>query len=172
AHAHVGGVAVFAGSPPPIEAVRAHVLARLPRVPRYRTTLVDPPLRLGRPRWAPDPSFRVEYHVRHTALPTPGDEAELRIAAGRIFSQRLDRTKPLWELWVVEGLHAEHFAVVTKSHAALVDGIVSMDLMTALLDPDPDVAVPPAAPTTWTAPPLPSRAQLVAAAATDAGRRA
>jgi diacylglycerol O-acyltransferase len=172
AHTHVGGVAIFEGPPPPIEALREHVLCRLARVPRYRTTLVGAPFGIGRPRWVVDPSFTIEYHVRHTALPSPGDVGELRTAAARIFSERLDRTKPLWELWVIEGMDDDRFALVSKSHQALVDGVVAVDLMTALLDsePDPEPATD-AARGQWLAPPLPSTAQLVAASAGDIGRQ-
>lgn len=172
AHMHVGGVAVFDGPPPPIDALREHVLRRLVRIPRYRTVLVDPPLGIGRPRWAIDPTFSIEYHVRHTALPSPGNLAELRTAAGRIFSQRLDRTKPLWELWVIEGLWAGGFALVTKSHQSLVDGVVAMDLMTALLDADPEPPVDREEQRRWPALPAPTTAQLLAASATSAARHA
>ncbi|WP_320671460.1 wax ester/triacylglycerol synthase family O-acyltransferase [Patulibacter defluvii] len=170
AHMHVGGIAIFRGELPPIDALREHVRRRLQRVPRYRTKLVTPPLGLGRPRWAIDPSFNLEYHVRHTALPCPGGEEELRTAAARLFSQRLDRTKPLWELWIVEGLDADRFAVVTKSHQALVDGVVAVDLMTTLLDAEPEPA--PSEPHAgWLAPPLPTPAQMMVASVADAGRQ-
>jgi diacylglycerol O-acyltransferase len=169
-HMHVGGVAVFSGPPPPIDALREHVLRRLERIPRYRTVLVSPPLGLGRPRWAIDPTFSIEYHVRHTALPAPGNLVELRTAAARIFSQRLDRTKPLWELWVIEGLWDGGFALVTKSHQALVDGVVAMDLMTALLDAEPDPPGDHEAQRRWPALPAPTTAQLLAASASDAMR--
>lgn len=172
AHMHVGGVAVFDGPPPPIDALREHVLRRLVRIPRYRTVLIDPPLRLGRPRWAIDPTFNIEYHVRHTALPSPGNLAELRTAAGRIFSQRLDRTKPLWELWVIEGLRDGGFALVTKSHQSLVDGVVAMDLMTALLDADPEPPLDREHQRRWPALPAPTTAQLLAASASSAARQA
>jgi len=172
AHMHVGGIAVFRGAAPPIDEIRAHVLRRLARVPRYRMRLVHPPYGLGRPAWATDPSFNLEYHVRHVGLPAPGGEEELRAAAARIFSQRLDRTKPLWELWVLEGVGRDRFAIVTKSHHALVDGVVAVDLMTALLDPegqDGDAAEAPVAP--LPAPPLPSDAQLLLATAKAGGRQ-
>lgn len=175
AHMHVGGIALLEGRPPSIGDLRAHVLRRLQRVPRYRTTVVPPPLGIGRPHWAVDPNFNIDYHVRHVALPSPGDEDELLTAAARLYSQRLDRRRPLWELWVVEGLEGGRFAVVTKSHQALVDGIVSADLMTALMDPEPSPADPPPDPPStgrWLAPPLPSSAQLVASAVRDAGRLA
>ncbi len=170
AHMHVGGIAVFAGRAPRIEELREHVRERLHAIPRYRARIVVPPLPLGRPCWAVDPSFNLEYHVRHVALPVPGGEGELLAAAARCFSQRLDRTKPLWELWLVEAVDARSFAVVTKSHHALVDGIHAVDLMTALLDaeraPDPERVVD-----SWLAPPLPSTAQLVASSIGSAGRR-
>lgn len=170
AHMHVGGVAIFAGPAPPIDALREHVLRRLARIPRYRTVLVPPPLGIGRPRWAIDPTFNIEYHVRHSALPAPGNLVELRTAAARIFSQRLDRTKPLWELWVIEGLWDGGFALVTKSHQALVDGVVAMDLMTALLDAEPDPPLDHEQQRRWPALPRPTTAQLLAASATAASR--
>ncbi len=169
---HVGSVAVLEGPAPPIAELREHVLRRLARIPRYRTVLVDPPLGIGRPRWAVDPTFSIDYHVRHTALPAPGDIGELRHAAARVFSQRLDRTKPLWELWVVEGLWDGGFALVTKSHQALVDGVVAMDLMTALLDPDPEPVADDEDQRRWPAMPPPTTAQLLAATATAALRDA
>jgi WS/DGAT/MGAT family acyltransferase len=172
AHMHVGGVSVFTGPPPPIAQIRAHVLRRLERVPRYRTILVKPPLGLGRPHWAVDPNFSIDYHVRHAALPRPGDEHELRTATARLFSQRLDRRRPLWELWIVEGLAQDRFAVVAKSHQALVDGVVALDLMTALLDADPDTPPEDDDRGRWLAPPLPSTAQLVASGVADAARAA
>src|ERR671938_5202 len=89
-----------------------------------------PPLETGRPVWIDDPSFNLEYHVRHTALPSPGSEAQLRALAARIHSQRLDRAKPLWELWLVQGLEGGRFALITKTHHALVDGVAGVDLAT------------------------------------------
>jgi WS/DGAT/MGAT family acyltransferase len=172
AHMHVGGVSILEGPAPSIDELRAHVLHRLERVPRYRTTVVEPPLGIGLPHWAVDPRFNIDYHVRHVALPRPGDERELRTAAARLFSQRLDRTRPLWELWVIEGLQEGRFAVVTKSHQALVDGIVAVDLLTALLDTEPDPPEVPreAPPGRWLAPPLPTSAQLVVATLRDGAR--
>ncbi|MDO9409150.1 wax ester/triacylglycerol synthase family O-acyltransferase [Patulibacter sp.] len=172
AHMHVGGVSLFDGPAPSITDLRTHVLERLERVPRYRTTVVPPPLGIGRPHWAVDPNFTIEFHVRHAALPCPGDERELRTAAARLFSQRLDRRRPLWELWMIEGLEDGRFAIVTKSHQALVDGIGAVDLMTALLDAgsEPEPVAPSRRAGIWLAPPLPTSAQLVASAARDAAR--
>ena len=102
-HMHVGAVTIFEG-PAPARGLRAHIRARLHLVPRYRQRLAFPPLETGRPLWVDDPTFHLDYHVRHTALPAPGAEAQLRAMAARIVSQQLDRSKPLWEMWLVEGL--------------------------------------------------------------------
>ena len=104
-HMHIGGLAIFEGEPPGLDEFLAHIESRLHLVPRYRQKLAVPPLETGRPLWVDDPSFNLAYHVRHTALPEPGDEEALLALAARVFSQRLDRSKPLWELWLVEGLN-------------------------------------------------------------------
>ena len=104
AHMHVAGCSVFAGSPPAYDELVEAIESRLHLVPRYRQRLAFVPLNQGRPVWVDDPHFKVRYHVRHTALPRPGGEAELKRLAGRVFSQALDRSRPLWELWLVEGL--------------------------------------------------------------------
>src|SRR5207248_176534 len=109
-HMHIGGLALFEGEPPAHAELLEHIRGRLHLVPRYRQRIAPAPLGLGRQRWIDDPRFNLEYHVRHTALASPGDEATLRRLVGRIFSQRLDRTKPLWELWLVEGLADGGFA--------------------------------------------------------------
>ncbi|HEY8638260.1 MAG TPA: wax ester/triacylglycerol synthase domain-containing protein, partial [Solirubrobacteraceae bacterium] len=113
-HMHIGAVVLLEGPPPEIEDFREHIRSRLPLVPRYRQKLATPPLNLGRPRWIDDPRFNLDYHVRHTALPQPGDEAALRRLVARVFAQRLDRTKPLWEMWVVEGLADGRWALLSK----------------------------------------------------------
>src|SRR5438132_9056290 len=104
AHMHVGGVAIFEGPPPPYRDFLNLVEARLEQVPRYRQRVMFVPLKQGRPVWVDETQFDLEYHLRHTALPAPGGEAELKKLAGRLFSQALDRDKPLWEMWLVEGL--------------------------------------------------------------------
>ena len=101
-HMHIGGLALFEGEAPGLEEFLAHISSRLHLVPRYRQKLAVPPLETGRPLWVDDPTFNLAYHVRHTALPEPGDESALLAMAARVFSQRLDRSKPLWELWLVE----------------------------------------------------------------------
>jgi len=162
AHMHVAGCSVFAGSAPPYDDLVAAIESRLHLVPRYRQRLAFVPLGQGRPVWVDDPHFNLRYHVRHTALPRPGGEAELKRLAGRVFSQALDRSRPLWELWLVEGLAGGRFAVLSKTHHALVDGISGVDIATVLFDTSPD-PLPVAAPDQeWDARPLPSRAQLLA----------
>jgi WS/DGAT/MGAT family acyltransferase len=134
AHMHVGAVLIFEGPAPAFDAFADHIRGRLHLVPRYRQKLAFPPLETGRPLWVDDPNFNLEYHVRHTALPPPGSEEQLRALAARIHSQALDRSKPLWETWLVQGLEGGRFALISKNHHALVDGISGVDLMTVLFD--------------------------------------
>jgi len=138
AHMHIGGLGVFVGPAPTGQEFRTHIASRLPLVPRYRQKLVKMPLGTGRPVWVEDASFRIGYHVRHTALPAPGGDEQLLTLVSRIVSQRLDRTKPLWEMWLVEGLADDRFALITKTHHAMIDGVGGIDLMTALFDLSPD----------------------------------
>ena len=136
-HMHVGAVLIFEGPPPAYEDFVNQVRGRLHLVPRYRQKLAVPPLETGRPLWVDDPNFNLEYHVRHTALPAPGSEEQLRALAARIHSQQLDRSKPLWETWLVQGLEDDRFALISKTHHALVDGIAGVDLATVLFDLEP-----------------------------------
>ena len=136
-HMHVGAVLVFEGPPPSYEDFCNQVRGRLHLVPRYRQKLAVPPLETGRPLWVDDANFNLEYHIRHTALPAPGSEDQLRALAARIHSQQLDRSKPLWETWLVQGLDGNRFALISKTHHALVDGISGVDLITVLFDPTP-----------------------------------
>ena len=106
-------------------------------MPRFRQKLVVPPLEAGRPLWADDVNFNLTYHIRHTALPEPGGEAQLKRLAGRVFSQQLDRSKPLWELWLAQGLERDRFAILTKTHHAMVDGVSGVDIGTVLFDLEP-----------------------------------
>lgn len=166
AHMHVGAVAVFEGRPPSYADVVGLVESRLDRVPRYRQRLMFPPLQLGRPVWIDDSDLRLEYHIRHTALPPPGDEEQLKRLAGRLFAQRLDRDKPLWELWFIEGMGENRFAVVSKTHHCMIDGISGIDLASVLMDlePHPLGARPPHS---WTPRPAPSPAALAKASFLD-----
>ena len=159
-HMHIGAVMTFEGPPPSHEDLRAHIESRLHLVPRYRQKLIYPRLEMGRPLWVDDPRFNLEYHVRHTALPSPGSEEQLRLLTGRLFSQRLDRSKPLWELWLVQGLEDNRFALVNKTHHCLVDGVSGVDITTVLFDTSPTPT--PVGAESWTARPEPSDATLVA----------
>ena len=162
-HMHVGGITIFEGPPPAYRDFLDHIRGRLHLVPRYRQRLAIPPLETGRPVWADDPNFNLEYHVRHSALPEPGSEEQLLLLAARIFSQRLDRSKPLWETWFVEGLENNRFAMISKTHHALIDGIAGVDLLTVLFDLSPvpqEVEAPGAE---WEPAPDPSTTDLVAA---------
>ena len=168
AHMHIGGLGVFAGPAPTGEQFRDHIASRLPLVPRYRQKLVEMPFGTGRPVWAEDAGFRVGYHVRHTALPTPGGQEQLLTLASRIVSQRLDRTKPLWEMWLVEGLSENRFAVIAKTHHAMIDGVGGVDLLTALFDLSPDTAAVQITP--WSAQPTPGAVGLLTRGAQGAVR--
>src|ERR1700760_309712 len=122
-HMHVGAILIFEGPPPRYVDLVEHVRGRLHLVPRFRQKLVVPPLEAGPPLWADDVNFNLSYHIRHTALPEPGGEAQLKRLTGRVFSQQLDRSKPLWELWLVQGLERDRFAILTKTHHAMVGGL-------------------------------------------------
>ena len=161
-HMHIGGVLIFEGPPPSYEDFLNHIRSRLHLVPRYRHKLAVPPLETGRPIWIDDPSFNLEYHVRHTALPQPGSEEQLRALAARTHSQRLDRAKPLWELWLVQGLEQNRFALISKTHHALVDGVSGVDLMTVLFDLSPVPQVAPHEGEPWAAQPEPGAVALAA----------
>ncbi len=162
AHMHVAGCMVLDGDPPGYDELVTHVVGRLHLVPRYRQRLAFVPLNQGRPVWVDDPHFHVHYHVRHTALPSPGGDDQLKRLAGRVFSQALDRSRPLWELWLVEGLAADRFALLSKTHHALVDGISGVDIVTVLFDTSPDPVPVAPADREWIPRPLPSSAQLLA----------
>jgi WS/DGAT/MGAT family acyltransferase len=161
-HMHIGSVLILEGPVPAYRELVATVSGKLPVLPRYRQVVRFVPLHLGRPVWADDPHFNVEYHVRHTALPAPGGDVELRRLVGRVMSQQLDRTKPLWELWMVEGLDDGRWALLSKTHHCMVDGVSGTELLTVLLDVSPDAV--PAAPDTWRPTASPSSMRL----ATDA----
>src|SRR3954468_22800042 len=160
-HMHIGGVVILEGPPPPFVELREHVRSRLPLVPRYRQKLAAPPFGLGRQLWVDDPAFNLDYHLRHTALPRPGGDDALRRLVGRLFAQRLDRTKPLWELWYVEGLTGGRTALISKTHHALWDGISGVDLATVLFDLDAEPR-PLEAGDGWQPRPEPTGAELAA----------
>lgn len=161
-HAHIGWVMIGEGPPPNYADLLAHVKSRLHLVPRHRQKLAYPPLPLARPLWVDDPRFNLDYHVRHTALPAPGSEAKLRALTGRIFSQGLDHSKPLWELWLVQGLEQHRFALIHKAHTALADGVSGAGIISVLFDPTPEPRRldPERA---WIPQPEPSPSELLAA---------
>jgi diacylglycerol O-acyltransferase len=162
-HMHIGAVLVFDGPPPKFDDYLDHVRGRLHLVPRYRHRLATPPLETGRPLWVDDPSFNLEYHVRHAALPAPGTEGQLFQLASRISSQQLDRTKPLWESWLVEGLEDDRFALIFKTHHSLVDGVSGVDIASVLLDVSPTPEPPSSQLEPWKPKPEPSPAEMILA---------
>jgi diacylglycerol O-acyltransferase len=166
-HMHVGAVMIFEGPPPRYVDLVEHIRGRLNLVPRFRQKLVVPPLEAGRPLWADDVNFNLSYHIRHTALPEPGGEAQLKRLAGRVFSQQLDRSKPLWEMWLVQGLERDRFAILTKTHHAMVDGISGVDIGTVLFDLEP-VPTPQPVEDEWVPQKQPGTAELVGRGLGDA----
>jgi diacylglycerol O-acyltransferase len=145
-HMHIASVGIFEGPEPPFQDIVAMIEGKLPLVPRYRQIVRTVPLELGRAVWVDDPHFNIDYHLRHTALPSPGGEAELRKLVGRVMSQQLDRSKPLWEIWVVEGLEDGRWAMVSKVHHAMVDGISGTDLLAVTMDITPTTPTPRSCP--------------------------
>lgn len=140
-HMHIGSVALFEGPLPPHDQLREMLVAKLPLVPRYRQVVRSVPFGVGRQVWVEDPHFNLDYHLRRTGLPAPGDEHRLHALVGRIMSQQLDRTKPLWEMWAVEGLELAGvdagWALISKTHHCIVDGVAATDLLTVVLERDP-----------------------------------
>lgn len=172
---HVGGLFVF---DPPAEGGFDHprflelVRSRLHLAPRYRQRLVDPPLGIGSQVWVDDPDFELSFHVRHAALPQPGTTAQLNEYAARILSRQLDRTKPLWELYVIEGLSEGRIALLSKSHQVMIDGLRGIDIATVILDVSAADSVTVAAPEPWTPGAAPTAASLAREALRDlAGTR-
>jgi diacylglycerol O-acyltransferase len=154
---HIGGVSIFEGPAPPFERLEEMVAGKLGLVPRYRQKVRFVPLGLGRPVWVDDPHFNLSYHLRHSALPPPGNDEQLRRTAARIFAQRLDRGKPLWEIWMLEGLGESRWALLSKVHHCMVDGVSATDLMSVMFGPEDA----PEGAGAWEPDPEPSGAELV-----------
>jgi diacylglycerol O-acyltransferase len=154
---HIGGLSIFEGPAPAFERLEEMVRGRLDAVPRYRQKVRFVPVGLGRPVWVDDPHFNLAYHVRHSALPTPGTDAIMRRTAARIFAHQLDRKKPLWEIWMIEGLSQDRWALLSKVHHCMVDGVSATDLMTVMFDE----AAADAAASGWQPAPEPSDAELL-----------
>ncbi|HSO99594.1 MAG TPA: wax ester/triacylglycerol synthase family O-acyltransferase, partial [Solirubrobacteraceae bacterium] len=159
-HMHIGSVGIFEGPPPSPEDVFDGVEAKLHLVPRYRQRVRYPPLRLGPAVWIDDPHFSLAYHVRRTALAAPGGEHELRTLVGRVMSQQLDRNRPLWEMWIAEGLEDGRWALLSKVHHCMVDGVSATDLLSVLLDSEREPVRGPVP--RWTPRPEPSPVDLLA----------
>jgi WS/DGAT/MGAT family acyltransferase len=169
-HMHVGAIVLLEGPPPEREELLETIRSRLHLVPRYRQCLKAPRFEMGRPFWIDDARFNLDYHVRFTGLPAPGSEDQLRQLAGRVFSQRLDRSKPLWEMWAVQGLDDGRFAILTKTHHAMIDGIAGVDIATVLFDLAPVPPETPSAGSPWVPASEPSQAELVAEGVKEAVR--
>jgi len=166
---HVGGLLVLEAPPGGLDALAALVEARLPLVPRYRQRVAEVPGHLADPVWVDDRDFDLALHLRRSRLPRPGTEAQLLDLVSRLASRPLDRNRPLWEAYLIEGLSGGRVAVMTKTHPALVDGLSAIDIGQVLLDVDPD-AVPPA-PVEWQPAPAPAGAELVLQALDEYLRR-
>jgi WS/DGAT/MGAT family acyltransferase len=164
-HMHIGSVSIMEGPPPPYQRLRDMIAGKLPMVPRYRQVVQRVPLDLGRPVWVGDPYFNVEYHLRRTALPRPGGDGELRRLVGRLMAQQLDRSRPLWEMWMVEGLDEDRWALISKVHHCMVDGVSGAELLSLVLDPSPDVVTPEV--TEWEPGPGPASWELALQAVAD-----
>ena len=145
-HMHIAGACVFADPPPSMQQIEALVASKLHLIPRYRQRVRPVPLELGRPVWVDDPQFDLAYHLRHTALPPPGDDGAFCRLMGRLMSHPLDRERPLWEIWLVEGLEGGRWALVFKIHHCMVDGIAGVDLLKVMLDLSPDAPTAEAEP--------------------------
>ncbi len=174
-HMHVAGVALFDASPLKgedggidIDRIKAHVRSKLQYIPRYRQRLDWVPYD-RRPVWVDDEHFTLEYHLRHSSLPKPGSNEQLKSLAGRVVSTPLDRNKPLWELWIVEGIEDDRFAIIAKIHHCMIDGISGVDLTTILLNiiPTSEIEEIP----DWAPRPAPTPSQLAVAEAARFTRR-
>ncbi len=166
AYMHVALTAIFEPGSLSVEdggidfaSIRSHIASRLHLIPRYRQRLHFTPVLLE-PLWVDDGEFDLDYHVRHSHLPTPGTELQLKTLVARLLERPLDRARPLWEATFIEGLPEGRFAMLIKIHHCLVDGIAGMDILAALLDPAPVTRIE--APKPWTPAPPPSAATLVA----------
>jgi diacylglycerol O-acyltransferase len=165
-HVHVGGTIIVEGSPPSYDRLAVHVERRLNLVPRFRQRIVRIPLGIENPVWGDDLQFDVRRHVRSVGVPRPGRRDQLRDLVGRIMSEPLDMERPLWQLYMVEGLTGGRHAFISKTHHALVDGVAAVDIGVILLDPSPGGTRTEVPEAPWD-PDEPSPAMLVAQAASD-----
>ncbi len=156
---HIGGVSLFEGPPPPFDELRSMVAGKLSLTPRYRQKVRFVPLGMGEPVWVDDPHFNINYHLRHSAVPAPGTEEQIRATAARVFSQHLDRSKPLWEIWMVEGIEGDRWALLSKVHHCMVDGVAATDMMSLMFGETPEQTTNGEV---WHADPEPSGVELIA----------
>ena len=171
-HMHIGALTILEGPAPPFGEFLDLIRSRLHLVPRYRQKLSFPPVETGRPVWVDDPNFNLEYHVRQTALPRPGSESQLFKLVSRIFSQQLDRSKPLWEMWVIEGLEGGRWALISKTHHSVIDGVSGVDLATVMFDVTPEMRVVDHPDEAWEPAAEPTPAALIASGAVGIARTA
>jgi diacylglycerol O-acyltransferase len=157
-HMHIGSLGIFEGPLPRYDDIRALVESKLPLVPRYRQRVREAPFSIGRPFWIDDVHFNLDYHLRVSALPAHAGRRALEALVGRVMSQPLDRNRPLWEMWVIDGLPDDHWAIVSKVHHCMVDGIAGTDLLGVIMDPRPDEPLQPTV--GWVPAHEPSRARL------------
>jgi diacylglycerol O-acyltransferase / wax synthase len=157
---HIGGVSIFEGPPPTFAELTAMVAGKLHHTPRYRQKVRFVPFGVSEPVWVDDRYFDLSYHLRHSAVPAPGSESQLRAMAARVFSQHLDRARPLWEIWMVEGLSEGRWALLSKVHHCMVDGVAATDLMSVMFDDD--AATPSPAAEHWAPGPEPTGVELLA----------
>jgi diacylglycerol O-acyltransferase / wax synthase len=165
---HIGSLLIFEGPMPAYEDLLRSMAARLHQIPRYRQRIKHVPLQLALPVWQDDPHFHLPYHVRLTAVPRPGGHEQLRALAGRLLSQRLDMSRPLWEMWLIEGVENDQFAVLNKIHHSMVDGLSGSDLMEAILDLEPEVHI--GEPVPWEPRPAPSELSVITSGVLDSVR--
>jgi len=162
----IASIAIFEGPAPSYEEFVTAISRRLPLVPLYRRKLRKVPLSLGPPVWVDDPNFDLAYHVRQTAVPAPGGDEELRRLMARVMAQRLDRDYPLWEYWLIDGIARDRWALISKVHHCMVDGISATDLYRVIFDATPEPSEPPPA-DDRPVPPEPSGLELAARAVLD-----
>jgi WS/DGAT/MGAT family acyltransferase len=162
---HVSGLGIYRRPDDPdyspYDAFRAQIESRLPILEPFRRRLVEVPLGMDHPYWINDPDFDLDFHVRHMGIPPPGDHHQLATQVARIIGRPMDRSRPLWEAYVLEGLEGDHFAVLTKIHHATIDGASGVELLTILLDAEPEGALPPADDGRWKPDRVPSDADLL-----------